>query len=270
MFPSGCVELLQGFSRVERAARNAGNERAIERDRRGFQGPLRVAGVALEGVRDAKTPASRLHRNAELVHQSVARAVAENEREDPVLALGAPPFEHERVVAGPLLHEHVAARREPHARDTARRRGDGLAVGVSAFCDRVLRDSVPDACSSGLGAAPLDAGAATTEDAEQSDRAEQRAAGVHAVAAPRARATNSAVRARSLTPGVPASTPLATSTPNGKTSRIASATLSGSRPPARISGRSRDSSRTSDQSKTCPVPPCAGAAFLSTKSRMPG
>src|SRR4051812_14221447 len=54
-------------------------------------------------------------------------------------------------------------------------------------------------------------------------------------AASRALATKSRTRSGSLRPGAD-STPLATSTPAGRTRRIASATLSGFRPPARMIG----------------------------------
>ena len=57
----------------------------------------------------------------------------------------------------------------------------------------------------------------------------------------------------SLTPFA-LSTPLEASTANGFTWLMASATLSGFRPPARITGKSI-STRARDQSKDFPVPP---------------
>src|SRR5437879_10981140 len=62
-----------------------------------------------------------------------------------------------------------------------------------------------------------------------------------------------AIFAASLIP-LADSTPLETSTPQGRTRRIASATLSRASPPERIRGRSR-AAGTSDQSKLSPAPP---------------
>ena len=61
----------------------------------------------------------------------------------------------------------------------------------------------------------------------------------------------------SLTPGAD-STPLATSTPHGRTRSIASATLSGVRPPARSTRRPDGAPSARDQSNTCPEPGALG------------
>src|SRR6185312_16616166 len=68
----------------------------------------------------------------------------------------------------------------------------------------------------------------------------RRCRGAHSDSASVARtaAKNARDLASSLIPGA-ASTPLATSTAHGRTSRIARATLSAFRPPARMTGRSK-------------------------------
>src|SRR6185436_18080418 len=81
-----------------------------------------------------------------------------------------------------------------------------------------------------------------------SDRASQRSAFLTS-------ATNAAILAASLMP-LADSTPLDTSTPQGFTRRMASATFPGASPPERTSGLSRCAG-TSDQSNPVPAPPYA-------------
>src|SRR3954454_4669058 len=79
-----------------------------------------------------------------------------------------------------------------------------------------------------------------------------------------ARSANAPISAWSLMPGS-ASTPLATSTANGWVTAIASSTLSGVSPPARIRGTSDRRSAKSSQSKLAPVPPCAPGRCASSR-----
>src|SRR5690606_29359481 len=77
---------------------------------------------------------------------------------------------------------------------------------------------------------------------------------------------NRRIRSASLTPGDD-SRPEESSTPNGRTARTASATLSGDSPPARRKGLSR--SRVL-QSKVSPLPPGSSGWGVSTNSRSSG
>src|SRR5262249_6691775 len=70
-----------------------------------------------------------------------------------------------------------------------------------------------------------------------------------------AAATNAAILSASLTPFV--STPLLTSTPQGRAVRIARPTFSARKPPATIILCFPPTSRASSQSNEVPVPPCA-------------
>ena len=74
----------------------------------------------------------------------------------------------------------------------------------------------------------------------------------HAAAEPRAACTKAFIRAASLTPGA-ASTPEDTSTCCAPVKRIASATLSGVRPPASIQGRAQSRPEIKRQSKANPL-----------------
>src|ERR1700730_16076762 len=78
-------------------------------------------------------------------------------------------------------------------------------------------------------------------------------------------AKNSRILPRSFFPGRD-STPLATSTAYGRTERIASATFSGVRPPAKIIGRATAARRAKAQSIVCPVPPYWPARAASSKN----
>src|SRR5690606_14738351 len=79
---------------------------------------------------------------------------------------------------------------------------------------------------------------------------------------------NAKIRAWSLIPGAD-STPLLTSTANGRHVRTACATLSGVSPPASThgrGGRKPPEAASSSQSKRRPVPPAAPGAYASKKS----